>query len=119
MLYDDSPGRVTGKGIAGDVGGRVVTGVGLSEVYLQMTSFAAVPDSRTWFPEHLKGKQEKYQPTNQKIWGKKIQSSLIAVAFIFTYFVQFLQGPLGWSLKVPTGQGWQPSTNKNKHICTR
>jgi len=43
------------NGIAGDVVSSVVTKVvGLSEVCLQMTSFAAVPGSRTWFAEHLK-----------------------------------------------------------------
>lgn len=62
------PGTVTKSGIPGEVVGRIVAKVGLSEVWLQTTSFFAVPGFTTWFAEH---------------------------------FVQFLQEPFGWSLKVP------------------
>lgn len=52
-IWRSFPGTVIENGIAGAVVYRVVTKVGLSEVCLQMTSFAAVPGSRTWFAEHL------------------------------------------------------------------
>lgn len=58
------------NGISRDVVGRVVTKVGLTEACLQMTSFAGVPGSRTWFPEHLK---DIYSKTGEK----KLKSSQV------------------------------------------
>lgn len=95
VLGDDSPGRVTEKGIAGDVVGGVVTRGGLSEVYLQMTSFAAVPDSRTWFPEHLKGKQEK---TNKK-YGEKNPVKFNSSSFYFYLLCPASTGAIGLIIK--------------------
>lgn len=52
-VWTSFPGTVIETGISRDVVGRVVTKVGLTEACLQMTSFAGVPGSRTWFPEQF------------------------------------------------------------------
>lgn len=83
-VWRSSPGTVIGSGIAGEVVGGLVSKGGLSEVCLQMTSFAVVPDSRTWFAEHLKAILKQHRKTEQnKNHGKKIQPSAITAAFIF------------------------------------